>query len=305
MSELLNSEQMAQFAARGFLKFEGVVPEELNQQFLEEIGHVDESEITNPMEHYGKVMASSAIPVVQPGVKLADAYPEGSAAHRLVNLPFLKGAIQSLVGRDPTFDHHFLHITFPPKFYEGKQQVAQHYHQDSTIDPRKAFDIQIMYYPHDVTREMGGTRFLPGSHLRIVSEAAIGRYQNIVGQQHMVCKAGTLLFVHMGIWHGGGLNLSDRMRYMFKIRLNPTERQVRLWDDSDLGNEHYEQRPIFWTGTGSDNTLHNILMQPEPWFEADTSRLEMINRVKFWRYLLGDDKFDADFWLTRVENEFA
>ena len=305
MSELLNSEQMAQFAARGFLKFEGVVPEELNQQFLEEIGHVDESEITNPMEHYGKVMASSAIPVVQPGVKLADAYPEGSAAHRLVNLPCLKGAIQSLVGRDPTFDHHFLHITFPPKFYEGKQQVAQHYHQDSTIDPRKAFDIQIMYYPHDVTREMGGTRFLPGSHLRIVSEAAIGRYQNIVGQQHMVCKAGTLLFVHMGIWHGGGLNLSDRMRYMFKIRLNPTERQVRLWDDSDLGNEHYEQRPIFWTGTGSDNTLHNILMQPEPWFEADTSRLEMINRVKFWRYLLGDDKFDADFWLTRVENEFA
>ncbi|MDP5052771.1 MAG: phytanoyl-CoA dioxygenase family protein, partial [Congregibacter sp.] len=169
--------------------------------------------------------------------------------------------------------------------------------QDSTIDVRRAFDVQVMYFPHEVTENMGGTRFLPGSHLRIVSEAAIGRYQNIVGQQRMVCPAGTLLFLHMGIWHGGGLNLSDQMRYMFKIRLNPGQRQERLWDTSDLGNDHYQQRPIFWTGTDTGDELHRILMQTEPWFEADTSRLELMNRVRFWRYLLGDNNFDADYWL--------
>ena len=36
-------------------------------------------------------------------------------------------------------------------------------------------------------------RFVPGTHLRKVSEIAVGRYQNIRGQQHMVCEAGTLI----------------------------------------------------------------------------------------------------------------
>ena len=40
MSErkLLNTTQMAQFVARGFLQFDGVVPAELNQAFLDDIG---------------------------------------------------------------------------------------------------------------------------------------------------------------------------------------------------------------------------------------------------------------------------
>ncbi|MEM7015820.1 MAG: phytanoyl-CoA dioxygenase family protein [Pseudomonadota bacterium] len=179
-----------------------------------------------------------------------------------------------------------------------------HTHQDSTIDPRKAFDVQLMYFPHDVTPEMGGTRFVPGTHLRIVSEAAIGRYQNISGQRHVVCKAGTMLFMHMGIWHGGGLNQSERVRYMFKIRLCPTEKQVRLWDDSDLTEAHFEQRPIFWTNpTYEVDPIHKILTTSEKWFEYDTGRLEYLNRIRFWRYLLGDETFDADYWVTRVENE--
>lgn len=303
---LLNSVKMAQFAARGFLMLESVVPESINQRFLSDIGHVPEDEVASPLEHYGKVMSSSAIPVVPAGVPLHDAYPAGSALSEILAVPEVAGAIQSLVGKAPVFDHHFLHITFPPSFYtkEDAEQVSQHTHQDSTIDPRQAFDLQIMYFPHDVTREMGGTRFIPGSHLRRVSEVAIGRYQNIRGQQHTVCPAGSILLMHMGIWHGGGLNQSDRMRYMFKIRMQPTERQVRLWDDTDLANDHYEQRPIFWTGAAERDPVQAILMKTEPWFEQDTGRLELMNRVRFWRYLLGDDQFDADYWLTRIERDF-
>ena len=305
---LLNSAQMVEFASRGFLRMDGVIPDELNRQFLADIGHVDEEAITTTRAHYANVMASSAIPVVCAGTPLADAYPDGSAVRKLVDLPVIKGAIQSLVGRSPTFDHHFLHISFPPRFYEQSEspQVSQHTHQDSTIDPRKAFDLQVLYFPHAVTREMGGTRFIPGTHLRVVSEASISRYQNIRGQQHVVCEAGTVLFLHMGVWHGGGLNESDKVRYMFKIRLCPTERQVRLWDDSDLPNDHFEQRPIFWTdGQPDADHLHSKLTCAEPWFEADTGRLEYLNRIRFWRYLLGDETFDADYWLTRIENEFA
>ena len=299
---LLTSEQMAHFAARGFLRFDGLVPPEINRQFLSDVGAVEDEETWD--SYYQKLMTEGGLPVVPAGVSLAEAYPEESALARLLALPEVAGAIQSLVGRAPVFDHHFLHVTFPPAYYKGNAPVAQHTHQDSTIDPRQAFDIQIMYFPHEVTLEMGGTRFIPGTHLRVVSEASIGRYQNVLGQQHMVCPAGTLLFMHMGIWHGGGANTSDHLRYMFKIRICPTQRQVRLWDTSDLAADHGRQRPIFWTGRREDtDPVQRILMAPEPWFEHDTGRLEFMNRVRFWRFLLGDDRWDADYWLTRIENE--
>ena len=298
---LLGRTQMAEFAARGVLRLDGVVPRALNERFLRDIGDVAGSEIASVGEHYGRIQASSAIPVVPAGTPLAAAYPGDSALASIVAVPEVAGAIASLVGSNPSLDHHFLHVTFPPHLTGGKQMPSQHTHQDSTIDPRKAFDMQMMYFPHEVTAEMGGTRFLPGSHLRVVSEASIARYQNIRGQQHVVCPAGTLLFTHMGIWHVGGSNRSDKLRYMFKIRLCPTERQCRLWADADLGPSHFEQRPIFWRGVGTDvDPVQAILVKSEPWFEADTGRLEYINRIRFWRYLLGDDSFDADYWATRV-----
>jgi len=119
----------------------------------------------------------------------------------------------------------------------------------------------------------------------------------------VVCPAGSVLLVHHGLWHGGGLNLSDRLRYMFKIRLCPSRRQRRLWDTSDLPSAPRPQRPIFWTGANDGDEVAAILTRPEPWFEADTGRLEYLNRIRLWRYLLDDDAFDADYWLTRVENE--
>lgn len=225
---LLTSQQMASFVARGFLRFDAAVPEHINQQFLDEVGRPPQPG-ESVRKAYAKLLSGSGIPAVPAGVPLARSYPKDSAIARLLELPVVRGAIDSLVGPNPRFDHHFLHVTFPPEFYEsrGLPNVSQHTHQDSTIDPRRAFDIQIMYYPHDVTAAMGGTRFVPGTHLRIVSEAAVARYQNIRGQQHVVCPAGTLLFLHHGIWHGGGVNRSDRLRYMFKIRINPTVRQQR------------------------------------------------------------------------------
>ena len=301
-SERLTTAQMARFAAKGYLRFDALVPDLLNKAFLGEIGHTED--VADVRAHYQRVMSSSAIPVVAAGTPLVDAYPADSALGRILALPQVTGAIESLVGTSSILDHHFLHITFPPNL-TGKPLPAQHTHQDSTIDPRQAFDVQIMYFPHEVTAQMGGTRFVPGTHLRVVSEAAISRYQNIAGQQHMVCPAGTLLFMHHGMWHGGGANRSDRLRYMFKIRLCPGERQRRLWDTSDL-DEHNPQHPIFWLGAPRDpGHIHTILTEPEPWHEFDTGRLEYLNRIRFWRYLTGDSNFDADYWVTRVENEFT
>ncbi len=285
----LTTLQMARFAARGYLEFPAIVPAEIGEAYVEEV-------------------RAATLPTVAAGTPLSRAYPAQSALHAFVTHPAVAGVIASLVGPEPLVDHHFTHIALSPATMArrgaSRPQDSQHWHQDSTIDTRAAFDIQLMWYPRDVTADMGGTRYLPGSHLRIVSEAAIGRYQNIVGQRHVVCPAGTVLALHHGIWHGGGANRAEHDRHMFKVRLNPTVRQTLLWNTADLPADMKSQRPIFYeTKPRPNDDLHAILCEPQPWFEADTGRLEYINRVRFWRYLTGDESFDADYWLSRLENQ--
>jgi hypothetical protein len=294
---LLSSAQVAAFVARGFLRFDAAVPTAINEQFMTEAGKV------RPVGANGDMLADSRIPEVPAGTPLSEAYAKESALGRLMALPLVRGVIRSLLGADPVFDHHFLHLTYPPRFHEasGRENVSQHTHQDSTIDPRLSFDLQLLYFPHDVTREMGGTRFIPGTHLRKVSEIAIGRYQNIKGQQHMVCEAGTLLFLHHGIWHGGGVNVSDRTRLMFKIRMHASGPQIRQWDVADTATPNARRAIFFTRSPPAKDTVETVLTTPEPWFEQDTGRLEYVNRIKLWRYLSGDQTYDADYWLTRLD----
>jgi Phytanoyl-CoA dioxygenase (PhyH) len=302
---LLTSPQVANFVARGFLRFDAAVPPDINAQFMAEAGAVAEpASGTRVRRVLEDTLAASLIPEVPAGVPLAEAYPPGGAVARLLDLPLVKGVLRSLLGEAPVFDHHFLHVTFPPRFHEAasSENVSQHTHQDSTIDPRpQAFDVQVMYYPHAVTRPMGATRFIPGTHLRKVSEVALGRYQNMLGQQHMVCEAGTLLFLHHGVWHGGGVNTSDDTRYMFKIRMHASGAQTRSWNLADLPNRNAQRAIFFRKSAPEGGTVETILTTPEPWFEQDTGRLEYVNRIKLWRYLTDDASYDADYWLTRLE----
>ena len=258
---LLTSVEMAHFVSHGALVFESVVPDDLNAEAL---GVLDAG-----IEH---------LPY---GTSVDLAFPEGSFVRRLISLPAVAGAIQSLVGPDPTIDHHAVHVRRP---HEGE---AQKMHGDAILDTRlDSFDLQLMYYPHALTLEQGGTLSVPGSHLRRINESDIGRYQNLRGQTRLTCPAGTVVMLHHGIWHGGRRNDTDTVRYMFEIRFNPTVRQLRLWNTDDL----------------SEPAVHDELVTRFPWYENATGRLEMVNRVKLWRALTGDDAFDLDYWMTRVAN---
>lgn len=261
---LLTSEQMANFVADGFLRFDELIPDEINREAMREI---DAKAIPGHYERSG-----------QP---LSCLWESSRGFGAMFRLPAVQGLIHSLVGPDPLYDHHAFHKV-------GPQHIdGQVWHADNIIDPRMHFDIQLFYFPHETPREMGGTMFLPGSHLRYVHETFIGRYQNFVGQVPMVCKAGTLAVAHHGIWHCAQPNHTETMRYMFKLRINPTARQMLLWNTDDL--------------TESRKNVENILFRRHPWYGAE-DRLEYAQRIKLWRFLTGDETFDAHYWLTRVEN---
>ena len=215
-----------------------------------------------------------------------------------MQLPAIQGIVHSLVGPDPLFDHHAVHVRNPN---EGK---AQGLHGDSIIDTREHFDIQLMYFPHDIPIEMGGTLLLPGSQFRRINEADISRYQNFLGQIAMVCEAGTVLALHHGIWHCGRRNQTDCIRYMFKIRLNPRVRQCRLWNTEDLDRQ-MNLNPVLSAQARErqQESLFTILGKLEPWYENADGRLELVNRIRFWRFLTGNQEFDMNYWLTRLENQ--
>jgi hypothetical protein len=259
----LTSVQMANFVADGLMVFNELIPAEINAEVMSEL---DEKRINFGYEPQG-----------QP---FANLWAESQGIGAMVRLPQVQGIINSLVGPDSLYDHHCPHRVGP---HHAEGQV---WHADAIIDTRMHFDIQLFYYPHDTPREMGGTMFLPGSHLRRISESDIGRYQNFRGQLPIVCKPGTLVVGHHGLWHCAQPNLTDRMRYMFKIRLNPTVRQMLLWNTDDL----------------NDPQIPNILSRNHRWYGND-DRLEYVNRIKFWRFLIGDENFDAHYWLTRIENK--
>lgn len=271
---LLTSEQMAHFVARGFLRFDELVPAEINEAVMAEIDA-------------GGIRGAPA------GTPLSECY-EGSSIRTLLDMPEIQGMIRSLVGADPLFDHDAIHVREP------NQGSAQGLHADSIIDTRMDFDIQIMYFPHDVPLEMGGTLLVPGTHYRRVNEMDVARYQNMLGQIPMVCKAGTLLVLHHGVWHCGRQNRSEQRRYMFKVRLNPQERQLRLWNTDDL-EAAKGAREIF-AGRRDEHDIQYILSKSEPWFEHASGRLEIVNRIKQWRFLTGDDSFDVHYWQSRLEN---
>src|SRR5512139_3825088 len=100
MSELdrLDSRQMASFVARGFLRFDAVVPDAINQQFLDEVGRPPSARGEKLMKAYGRLLAESGIPAVAAGTPLADAYAPDSALGRLLALPAVRGIVESLVG---------------------------------------------------------------------------------------------------------------------------------------------------------------------------------------------------------------
>ena len=288
---LLTTSQMAEFAAKGCLRFDGLIDSDLNQEFLdlfaEDIGFDD--------RYVNKV-----IPNCKPGTYVSQAFPQDHPLSKILAQPVVAGTLKSLIGTNPIFDHHHVHMTFP------NRSRVQTNHQDSTIDLRsKNFDIQMIYFPHEVNDKMGGTRYIPGTHLRTVHESQIARYQNIRGQIRVTCPAGTIIFFHHGIWHGGGKNTSDVPRIMYKLRLQPSGSQSLQWDTSDLTEERIKswQRPIFHAfGKREEDDVPSTLMSHEPWFD-NTGRLEYMNRIRFWRTLLNDAEIDIDYWLTRVENE--
>ena len=252
---LLTAKQMATFVTNGFLMVENIVPDELN-----EAAYRDQRELNIPGFRF---------------------WTDTDSIRAVFDQPQVKGIIQGLVGINPVYDHSFMHVV------KAKHLKAQNWHADSILDLRPlAFDIQAFYFSHDAPREMGPTLILPGSHLRKANTESIGRYKNIVGQRQLEAKAGTIVFMHHGMWHCAQPNYTDQTRYVFKLRLRPGQ----------------EQRGLFNLDGYKDPEVTQIIDKGYREWQGNEARIEHNMRARLWRYVTGDDSVDVSFErsLTRM-----
>ena len=256
----LTSKGMASFVASGYLKFEEMVPRDLCEACLEE------------MQNNRGYLAV--------GTPFEETWPKGTALGDAFRLPQVQGLIHSLVGPDPLYDHHAAHLV------KGNQTRGPDMHQDSVIDFRdNYFDIQLSLFPADTTDEMGGTFLVPGTQYRNVRTSEITAYHHMRGKIWATCPAGTMYVWNTRVWHGARSNYTPQDRYMYKLRLNPTQPQVRLFDTSDL----------------DDPEIGHILNTSHGW-EGNEMRYELMQRVRLWRFVSDQPNYDVgERFLRRIE----
>lgn len=279
--KLLTTRQMAEFVRDGFLEFPSVIDADTNASALAE------------MARRHRDRASSPPPDTL--TPLSQCYPDPSPFGLVLRNPTIAGAIRSLLGPEPAFDHDWTHRIEP--HWPHQQQLHVDAKQDSDVP---SFDIQLFYFPHDVGQAEGGTRFVPGTHLRRVEPGEVGRYQHILGERRFSGPAGTVVAMHHGMWHAGQRNPVERPRWMHKYRFNPTTPQVRHWDLSDFTDIHNDPVDHMFA-TMRDDTAATMFRFRHKWMTISASRIETVQRARLWRYLTGDETYDVDYYLGRIE----
>ncbi|MCX2979884.1 phytanoyl-CoA dioxygenase [Halieaceae bacterium IMCC14734] len=288
----LTTQEMARFVADGYLRFDKLIPSEINQNIIREFSLLESNKILQivgqPPEAGGLQLPASLTP-------LSECYPPQSFLGQLLNLPEVLGIVESLVGPNPLFDHDFVHRL------QAGSEYKQHLHVDAVVDSADpSFDIQLFYFPQDVAPGAGGTRFVPATHLRRTRAEGVGRYQHLLGEQQFSGEAGTLMVFHHGLWHAGQPNPSDVDRWMYKIRLNPRVSQVRQWNMEDFDDIHNDSSDHTFARMRHDSVAQ-ILRSLQPWQKGHEARYEQMQRALVWRYLSNDPGFDVDYYHTRIE----
>jgi hypothetical protein len=292
----LTTEEMARFVADGFLRFDALVPTDINERVIDELAHLESAKIKQIV---GQETDSDGPPRPASLTPLSRCYPAPSVLGEYLRLPRVTGVIASLVGPDPLFDHDFVHRL------QAGSRYRQHLHVDAVIDSADpSFDVQLFYYPQEVAPGAGGTRFVPASHLRRTRAEGVSRYQHLLGEQQYSGPAGTVLVFHQGLWHCGQPNPSDQDRWMHKIRLNPRVPQVKLWNTSDFEALQNDASDHTFALMRHDSVAQ-IFRTMQPWQQGHEARYEQMQRARLWRYLCDDAGFDVDYYHTRIEQRAA
>jgi hypothetical protein len=91
---------------------------------------------------------------------------------------------------------------------------------DVGADPRVNIPALIMtahFYLDDMYEDLGPTRVIPGTHRAGSKPHHDSDQWNNVQEQSILCKAGDVIVFRSDLWHRGGANRTDQVRYLLQV----------------------------------------------------------------------------------------
>ncbi len=241
---LLTDDEVLSFVIKGYHVVETDFAPEFHQAIYDEISQLKEN----------------------PNDGILDAVPK---LHQIYAHPKVRGALISLLGENYRMNsHRHCHMNKP-----GTRSQA--WHQDGTNHRHHQVRTVLgMYYPQDVSADMGPTVVLPGTHFRNAPTDRMASYANFREQVVFNVKAGTVAITHYDIWHAASANTSQKMRYMCKFLFDRTEEPRQpSWQHDPAIAALATQRLIFDKACTCSQSDH---------YKERDLRFEM------WQHLLGN-----------------
>ncbi len=217
-----------------------------------------------------------------PGDGVLEAVPQ---LNQVWNSPEMVGALTSLLGPDyEMFPHRHCHRNAPGT---PSQQIHQDNLNDLRIDggqirqPDRIDLILAMYYPQDVTSNMGPTLILPGTHVLQALPERMASQGNFRDQVIATVEAGSVVILHYDIWHAGTANTSKTVRYMLKFLFQRTSNpSVPSWNHNP----------------SSDASIRRRLESENPMsMQRGLSAKQRHLRTRMWNRLAGDQALDLSY----------
>ena len=202
----LSDEQMRTYLTDGFVVLKSRLPQEVHD-------HIH--------DRCDEIFSTTG----NPGNEILEMNP----ALRLVFAdPVVKGALSSILG-DGYFMHPHRHCHQNRSGTPAQRNHKDSYEEDVNVRHHRSRWAMAMYYPQDVTADMGPTGVTPGSQYFSSEESLAGhRELGVIGE------AGTVILVHYDVWHRALRNHSGRNRYMLKFLFcRAAEPTAPAWNNRD------------------------------------------------------------------------
>ncbi|MCZ6634646.1 MAG: HEAT repeat domain-containing protein [bacterium] len=185
-----------------------------------------------------------------------DIFPRIPELGRVWMHPNVRGVLTSILGPEYIMHpHRHCHLTRPFKAAQNNHKDS--YEDDENVRHHRSRWAMALYYPQDVTEEMGPSAVTPGSQYYREKESVDGL------EEVLLCgPAGTVTVVHYDLWHRATENQTDEKRFMMKFLFcRMAEPQRPSWQANGGPEEgfgrHEKICPHLWQwyagGTGSGN----------------------------------------------------
>ncbi len=257
---LMSDDEMASFVINGYYVVHPELRSGLNEEIYDAIGELPSN----------------------PGDRISEEVPQ---LMEVWEAPEVVGALSSILGADyEMFPHRHCHRNAPGT-------PSQQIHQDNLMDlqisdgmvrtPNRVDLVLAMYYPQDVTRDMGPTCVLPGTHVLKALPERMASQGNFRDQYIAAVSAGSVVILHYDIWHAGTANTSDKIRYMLKFlfqrRSEPSSPSWRHDPASDAAmRERFEAETPMSMQRGLNVKQKHL-------------------RLQMWNYLAGDQALQFEY----------